>query len=174
MGYLLSVYTDELELLHRLLGTRDEATLKTMLSDENITNEEPEIKAALRDLIDKGFDGDYPSPADTILALNLLYHKHSTWIGELDHFRYEEEDLPELWEFQTGETSSTLDLPVDLENGIPSVKHWPLTDVKRLHKSMLTVNLRDRKEYTHDEFQELRTWLTKAIDASKGLMAFYK
>jgi hypothetical protein len=180
MGYCITVYTDELDSLNRVLGSRDPELLSglpaqdpdVLLSSED--GWESERTTALRKLVEVGLDGNYSRPGATIQALMVLCEKHCTSVGELDNFRYDEDDFPELWDFQFKDSSTDLQLPVDLDHGIPAVNHWPTKDIRQLQERMRKVDLASRKEYTHAAFGALKSWLDKAADESKGLFVFYE
>lgn len=169
MGYLISVYTDNLEAWNGVLTSKDERVLAGLVDKET----DPAIIEALRVLVESGLDPDYPYAASMIVASRRVCEKHSRFVGELDHFRYDEDDLPELADFQWGDTSSAFRFPIS-NTGIPAVNHWPREDALKLLDRVRAVNITSRKEYTQNALRELQSWLSTATEQGMGLMVFYE
>jgi hypothetical protein len=169
MGYLITAFTDDVDLFNKVLGSNDPRLKKA----EDVETD-ADVLPAYRRLVEVGLDGDYVNPAAVIRALKLLCDKYCSLVGSIDHFRYDPDDFPELWKFQFGDSSSALQLPVDLDNGIPAINHWPTQDIVRTRDGMREVSIGSRKEYTHEKFRELASWLEIAASQSKELIVFYE
>ena len=133
--------------------------------------ENPEVAASLQGLIEAGLRIESADPASDIRALHWLCRDRCAFAGEVDNFRYDEEDFKELWILQFGDTESPLQWPI-AESGLPAFNHWPLQDILWLTEGMGTVDLQERPEFTHDLFEEVRTWVTAARDQKRGLFVF--
>ncbi len=111
-------------------------------------------------------------PSAAILAFESVCRIHCEFVGEIDHFRYDDEDLPELFSLQFGDTNTPLSLPVDQELGFPAINHWPFEDLQDLEDRLKSCPLNERPKYTHDVFICLSLWVANARQRQCGLIVF--
>lgn len=128
-----------------------------------------DIRALLRG-DDSGVPKEYV--ADFVYALYKICEKTCTFVGELDHFRYDEEDLPELHNFQFGvDSTSRINVPVS-EDGLPCGVHWTLGDLQKLLSKVDNIDKGGIPEYAEEEMKDFEDWLNSAVKQGKGLFCF--
>lgn len=166
MGTLLRFYFDDPTLL---------ALARTGMPGLPSVPETPEdhqLGQALRAIVASGIGSSEASACVTIRAFQVLCDRFAARAGEIDHFNYEEEDLPELSALQFGDTSTPLILPVDLDAGLPAVNHWPARDLAALAKSLRDRPVDRRPPYCRGIHTDLSNWVNGAIERDRGLLVF--
>jgi hypothetical protein len=176
MGYCLSVYLDDLDKLQRWLNSGDQEV-------SEVAGVEPAVVAGLKRVLNGEDVSDFDA-ASLIKAFGALCSRCCTRLGELDHFRYEEEDFPELWNFQWGDSSTSMNIPI-ADDGLPAMGHWPVTDIATLLQEVKSIDSTERPDYVAQPIltgkdswstpiKELERWLTEASKNNKGLIHFYE
>ncbi len=166
MGNLIRFYFDNPTILTlAITGGGDAALPSDMPTDQSVLCNACELAIA-------GIQGQSSEPSAARLAFEGACRIYCEFVGEIDHFRYDDEDLSELFSLQFGDTSTQLSLLVDQESGLPAVNHWPFEDLQDLEDRLKSCPLNDRPEYTHDVFTCLSLWVAHARQRECGLIVF--
>jgi hypothetical protein len=117
--------------------------------------------------------GDGDVARETIESMYALCRKTCKSVGELDHFRFDEDDLSELHQFQFGiGSTSSISFP-SVSEGIPCAVHWSDRDLHKLLEKFQSVDADKRPDYVQDAAEEFKDWLETATQKKKGLFCFY-
>jgi len=173
MGYSFDVFQDHDHSITRLLGSGDVKKLAAVKEKAPFRRycRDPLFAAAIEQLIMKGPDGRM-SDADIVIEAFLeICRVLGRRVGDLDHFRYEEEDFPELTTFKCGRPGS-FEFP-GTDDGIPSAGCWSPESLQTFSRELKQGDVSDRPRYVKEPFKQLIDWTSAAADRGEALFVFY-
>ncbi|HEY9774612.1 MAG TPA: hypothetical protein V6C81_12485 [Planktothrix sp.] len=179
MGNWISIYTDELDELKKVVQSRDEAAAKTAIDryqQKAGNHAKPATIDAIKRIVDGKYEtGEQPDGHTLIFAFEHLCRSYAQEAETVEIY-VDQDSFPEIFEFVFNSNSDPFRLPMS-EMGSPACSHWPPEGVKKYLKLFSTTNLERVRERTDSDYgtelEALCKVLKAASERGQGVFVFF-
>jgi hypothetical protein len=179
MGNWISVYTDELDELKKIVCSRNEVAAHTAIEryqQKAGNHAKPSTIEAIKRIVEGRYEsGEQPDGHTLIYAFEHLCRSYAQEAETVEIY-VDEDSFPEVFEFVWDSKSDPFKLPMS-ELGSPACSHWPPDGVKKYLHLFSNTNLERVKERTDSDYGAEVDALCKVLKAAsergQGVFVFY-
>ena len=179
MGNWISVYTDELAELKKIVRSRDDSVAKGVIEryqQKAGAHAKPATIEAIKRIIDGRYkSGEQPDGHTLIYAFEHLCRSYAQEFETVEIY-VDENSFPEIFEFVWTSHSDPFELPIS-EKGSPACNHWPPDGVRKYLRVLGATDLQRVKERTDFDYEtevdSLCRVLKAASERGQGVFVFY-